>query len=136
MIQRKVIKGAHLPGSIKEIQVGYLISPYFKDIYVYLAHNKLPYTKAVIRKTKPLAERYILLDSSLFTLGATPERETALLVIPETCADRIISSYLSSPFAGYQGKIKTYLTIGFKFFIPGFIHHLRSYIRGCHICQL
>ena len=22
------------------------------------------------------------------------------------------------------------------FFIPGVIHHLQSYIKGCHICQL
>ena len=28
------------------------------------------------------------------------------------------------------------LTIGDKFFIPGLIHYLRSYIKGCHICQL
>ena len=29
-----------------------------------------------------------------------------------------------------------YLTIGDKFFISGLIHYLRSYIKGCHICQL
>ena len=39
-------------------------------------------------------------------------------------------------FTGHQGVIKTYLTIGDKFFIPGLIHYLRSYIKGCHICQL
>ena len=32
--------------------------------------------------------------------------------------------------------IKTYLTKGDKFFIPGLIHYLRSYIKECHICQL
>ena len=32
--------------------------------------------------------------------------------------------------------IKTYLTINDKFFIPNLIHYLRSYIKGCHICQL
>ena len=31
---------------------------------------------------------------------------------------------------------KTYLTIGDKFFIPNLIHYLRSYIKGCHLCQL
>ena len=45
VIQRKVLKGTHLPLMIKEIQKGYLISPYFKDIYLYLAQNKLPSTK-------------------------------------------------------------------------------------------
>ena len=41
-----------------------------------------------------------------------------------------------SLFAGHQGDIKAYLTISNKFFIPNLIHYLRSYIKGCHICQL
>ena len=48
VIQRKVLKGVLLPLTIKEIQAGYLVSPYFKDIYLYLAQNKLPNTKAGI----------------------------------------------------------------------------------------
>ena len=28
------------------------------------------------------------------------------------------------------------MTISDKFFIPNLIHYLRSYIKGCHICQL
>ena len=42
IIKRKVLKGTHLPLTIKEIQAGYLTSPYFKDLYLYLAQNKLP----------------------------------------------------------------------------------------------
>ena len=34
VIQRNVLKGTHLPVEIKEIQAGYLYSPYFKDISV------------------------------------------------------------------------------------------------------
>ena len=52
------------------------------------------------------------------------------------CADKIITLYHKSLFAGHQGVIKTYLTISDKFFIPNLIHYLRSYIKGCHICQL
>ena len=37
IIQRKVLKGTHLPIKIKEIQAGYLCSPYFKDLYLYLS---------------------------------------------------------------------------------------------------
>ena len=66
----------------------------------------------------------------------TPEKETAWLAIPEVCTDKIITLYHSSLFAGHQVIIKTYLTIRDKFFIPGIIHHLHSYIKGCHICQL
>ena len=49
-----------------------------------------------------LAEKYILLDSLLFKLITTPEK-TALLPIPEICADKIITLYHSSLFAGHQG---------------------------------
>ena len=37
IIQRKVLKGTHLPVTVKEIQTGYLVSPYFKDLNLYLA---------------------------------------------------------------------------------------------------
>ena len=72
----------------------------------------------------------------LFKIISTPEKEKAVLAILEMCADKIITLYHSSLFAGHQGVIKTYLTISDNFFIPNLIHCLRSYIKGCHICQL
>ena len=57
IIQRTVLKGTHLPVTVKEIQAGYLISPYFKDIYLYLAQNKLPSAKTAICKVETLAEK-------------------------------------------------------------------------------
>ena len=80
------------------------------------------------------AEKYILLELLLFKI--TPEKETAVLAVPETCVDKIITLYHSSLFMGHQGVIKVYLTINDKFFIPNLIHYLRSYIKGCHLCQL
>ena len=91
---------------IKEIQAGYLVSPYFKVSYLYLAQNKLPYTKTAIQKVEILAERYILFDSVLFKIITTPEKETALLAIPEACTDKIITLYHTSLFARHQGVIK------------------------------
>ena len=134
VIQRKVLKDTQLPVEIKEIWAGYLNSPRFKDIYLYLAQNKLPTSKAAIRKVETLAEWYILLDSLFFQIS--PEKETAVHAVPETCTDKIITLYHSSLFAGHQGVIRTYLTISDKFLIPNLIHYLRSYIKGCHICQL
>ena len=134
VIQRKVLKDTHLPVEIKEIQAGYLSSPYFKEIYQYLSQNKLPHSKLAIKKLEALSERNILLDYLLFSIY--PDKETAVLAIPETCTDKIITLYHKSLFAGHQGVIKTYLTISAKFFIPNLIHYLRSYIKGCHICQL
>ena len=60
----------------------------------------------------------------------------AVLAIPEMCTDKIITLYHSGLFAGHQGIIKSYLTISDKLFIPNLIHYLRSYIKGCNICQL
>ena len=129
-----MLKGTHVPVEIKEIQAGYLHSPYFKGIYQYLSQNKCPHSKLTIKKLEALSERYISLDFLLFRIY--PDKGTAVLAIPEACADKIITLYHKSLFAGHQGVIKTYLTISDKFFIPNLIHYLRSYIKGCHICQL
>ena len=134
VIQRKVLKGTHLPITIKEIQAGYLNSPYFKDLYLYLSQNKLPSSKSTMCKIEALSEKYILLYSLLFKLNI--EKEKAVLAITEVCVDQIITLYHSSLFAGHQGVIKTYLTMSDKFFIPDLMHYLRSYIKGCHTCQL
>ena len=129
-----MLKGTHLPVEIKEIQAGYLHSPYFKEIYQYLLQNKLPNSKPAIKKLEALSEIYVLLDSMLFRIY--PDKRTAVLAIPEACADKIIILYHKSLFTGHQGVIKTYLTISDKFVIPNLIHYLRSYIKGCHIFQL
>ena len=50
IIKRKVLKGTHLPLTIKEIQADYLTSPYFNDLYRYLAQNKLPNKRSAIHK--------------------------------------------------------------------------------------
>ena len=63
-----------------------------------------------------------------------PENEKALLAIPETCADKIITLYHSSLFAGHHGVIKTYLRISDKFFYTSldtlfvFIHQRIPYM--------
>ena len=126
----------HLPLTIKEMHAGYLSSLYFEDIYLYLAHNRLPSKKAAMKRVELLAERYILLDSLLFKLTTIPGKETVLLAIPESRADKIITLYHSNLFAGHQGVIKMYLMISDRFYIPNLMHYLRSYIKGCHICQL
>ena len=104
IFQRKVLKGTYLSFEIKEIQARYLTSSHFKDIYLYLSHNKLTISKTAIRKVETLEERYILLYSLLFKI--TLEKESAVQAVPETCADKIIILYHSSLFAGHQGIIK------------------------------
>ena len=136
IIKRKVLKGTHLPLTIKEIQAGYLSSSFFKDLFVYLAYNKLPNKKNAIHKVLTLSPNYIVLDQLLFKLIMIPDKEKALLAIPESCADKIISLYHNSLFAGHQGVIKTYLTMTSRFFIPNLMHYLRAILKACHICHL
>ena len=94
-----MLKGTHLPVEVKEIQAGYLHSPSFKDIYQYLLQSKLPSSKLAIKKLEALLEKYVLLDSLLFRIY--PEKETAVLVIPEMCAHKIITLYHKSLFVGH-----------------------------------
>ena len=137
IINRKVLKGTCLPLTITEIQAGYLTSPYFKDLYLYLVQNKLPNKKSTICKVENLAERFILLDSLLFKLVTTPDKDAALLAVPEICMDKVITLYHTSLFVGHQGVVKTYLTISDKFFYPRscalfeIIHKGMSYLPNC-----
>ena len=49
-----------------------------------------------------------MLDSLLFRISS--DKETAVLAVPEMCADRIITLYHKTLFAGHQGVVKIYLT--------------------------
>ena len=73
-----MLKGTHLPITIKEIQAGYLNSPYFKDLYLYLSKNKLPSSKGAMCKIEALSEKYILLDSLLFKLNIEKEKDSII----------------------------------------------------------
>ena len=73
IIKRKVLKGTHLPLTIKKIQAGYLSSPYFKDLYLFLSQNKLPNKRSYMKKVETLAESFVLLDSLIFKLVTTPK---------------------------------------------------------------
>ena len=53
-----MLKGTHLPLTIKEIQAGYLNSPFFKDLYRYLVQNILPHKRHARHKVEALADIY------------------------------------------------------------------------------
>ena len=101
-----------------------------------MSQNKLPSKRTAIKKVETLAESFVLVDSLIFKLVTTPNKEAAVLAIPEICIDKIIALYHTSLFTGHQGVVKTYLTMKDKFFILDLMHYLRSFIKGCHVCQL
>ena len=90
VIKRKVLKGTHVPITIKEIQAGYLNSPFSKDLYRYLTQNIMPSKSHARHKEETLAESFILLHSLLYKLITVPNKEKALLAIPENCIEKII----------------------------------------------
>ena len=73
----------------------------------------------------------LLLAISSLSLGDTRMFLSVLFPLKYTA-----TLYHSRLFAGYQGVLNMYLTIGDKFFIQGLIHYLCFYIKGCHRCQL
>ena len=60
IIKRKLLKGMHLPLTIKEIQAGYLTSSFFKDLSRYLAQNIMLHKRNTRHKVEALAESFIL----------------------------------------------------------------------------
>ena len=125
IIKRKVLKGTPLLFAIKETLADYLMGPFLKDLYRYLAQNIMPHKRHARHKVEVQVKSFILLDSLLFKLVTIPDKEKALLAITETCADKIIDLYYTILFVGHQGVMKTYLTISDKFFIPNLMHYLR-----------
>ena len=71
----------------------------------------MPSKRSSIKKVETLAENFVRLDSLLFKLVTTPDKETTLLAIPKICVKKIIALYHVSLFAGHQGEVKTYLTM-------------------------
>ena len=128
-----MLRGTHLPVEIKEIQAGYLQSPYFKDIYQYLLQNKLLHSKLAIRKLEALSKNMFYYIPCCLEFTQTKRQQFWQY---QKRAEKIITLYHKSLFTGHEGVIRTYLTISDKYFIPNLIHYLRSYIKGCHTCQL
>ena len=130
IIKRKVLKGTHLPLTTKEIQAGYLSSPYFKDLYLFLSQNKLPSKRSSVKKVETLAESFVLLDSLIFKLVTMPDKESAVLAIPEMCIDKIIALYHTSLFAAHQGVVKMYLMMRDKIFHSKFDALFKIFYKG------
>ena len=108
--------------------------PYFKDIYQYLLQNKLPSSKSAIKKLEALSEKYDIVRF-LIVQNLSTKRDSSSSNTRNVCRQDN-NSVSQNLFAGHQGVIKTYLTISDKFSIPNLIHYLRSYVKGCHICQI
>ena len=136
-INTRILRGTHLPGSLKDLKAAYLTSPHFKDIYVYLTLNRLPLNKVAARQVEANSRDYMMLDELLFKLiQGRKEEPFPVLCIPTSKVHILMEYYHSSALAGHTGIGKTYMTISQRFYCPNLADQLRAYITGCHVCQL
>ena len=62
--------------------------------------------------------------------------ESAVLGVPELCADAIINLYQGFMFSGHQRITQINLTISYRFYISNLMHNLRAFISSCHFCEI
>ena len=111
----------------------------FKDIYAYIAQDKLPGNQQTQKRVLGEISNFIIANKLLFKIDKVKDGRTwkvkPLLVIPEKFEMNIFHMYHNSLFACHQGLWKTFLTIRSKFFITNLFAKLRNYIEACNACQ-
>ena len=137
VINRKILAQSRFPEPMKDLEASYIHSGFFKDIYEYIRYNKLPTNLAKAKQVQINSINYFTLGSILFRL--IPDKTGQMhpvMCIPPAKMDLILDYYHSSLLGGHQGMNKTLLTLQQRFFCPRMADYVRSYIVGCHVCQL
>ena len=87
----------------------------FKDIYAYIARDKLPGSQQLQRRVLGEAANYVITNRLMFKLEKLKDGKEGhwhpILVIPEKFESNIFHMYHNSLFACHQGLWKTFLTI-------------------------
>ena len=111
-----MLEGTHVSMTIKEIQAGYVTNPYFINMHLYLAQNKLPSSQVAIRQVETQAEKYLLGDSLLFRIHTYHKEQNSVLCIPESCVDYILDLYHNLLFGAHQGSLRKFINNQLKHF--------------------
>ena len=135
MVIRQLVVNFETTNLIRE----YDRSAHFKNIYSYIARDKLPGSQQIQRRVLGESANYVVANKLLFKLEKLKEGKEwyyhPLLVIPEKLEANIFHMYHNSLFACHQGLWKTFLTIRNKFFVSNLFAKLRMYIEACSVCQ-
>ena len=136
-INKKVLRDTNLCVDLRDLKAAYLMSPHFRDIYLYLLQNRMPLGKGAARRLDQNARNYLILDGLLFKIVDDGEGKLdTVLCIPTTKVHILLNAYHSSIIGGHTGITKCYHTISQRFYCPNLAENLRAYITGCHVCQL
>ena len=137
-IQMKILRQVHLLTSFRDLTGAYLNSAFFQDIYLLLSQNKAPSNPCKRAQVLSQALDYMLLDTLLFKVikDWVTQEYKLLLCIPSSKINALLHYFHTSLMGGHMGMMKTYMTIGQRFFCPNLTHHIRAYLIGCHVCQM
>ena len=138
-VRSKVIRQLVVNFEMTDLIREYDRSVHFKDIYSYIAWDKLSGSQQIQRRVLSKSANYIVANKLLFKLEKLKEGKEwyyhPVLVIPEKLEANIFHMYHNSLFACHQGLWKTFLTIRNKFFVSNLFAKLRMYIEACSVCQ-
>ena len=136
-INKKVLRDTNLCVDLRDLKAAYLTSPHFRDIYLYLLQNRMPLGKGAAKRLDQNARNYLILDGLLFKILENGEGNLdTVLCIPTSKVHIWLNAYHSSILGGHTGITKCYHTISQRFYCPNLAENLRTYITGCHVCQL
>ena len=137
VLNRKILHRSRFPESLKDLEAAYMHSGVFKDIYEYLKFNRLPTNHIKAKQVQINSLKYFVLGTLLFRLLPNKLGQmNPVMCIPPSKIDLVLDYYHSSLLGGHQGMNKTLMTLQERFFCPRLADYVRSYIVGCHICQL
>ena len=123
--------------NLRDLRAAYLQSPHFRDIYLNLTQNKVPLGKGAAKRLEQNASNYMILDGLLFKIIELEDGMLdTVLCIPTSKVQILLDTYHSSLIGGHSGITKCYQTISQRFYCPNLAENLRSYITGCHACQM
>ena len=136
-INKKVLRDTKLSMNLRDLKAAYLTSPHFRDIYLNLTQNKVPLGKGAAKRLEQNGRNYMLLDGLLFKIIELEDgRLDTVLCIPTSKVHIFLDTYHSSLIGGHSGITKCCQTISQRFYCPNLAENLRTYITGCHICQM
>ena len=130
-----MLRDTKLSMNLRDSKAAYLISPYFRDIYLNLTQNKVPLGKGAARRLEQNARNYMLLDDLQFKIIELEDgRLDTVLCIPTSKVHILLNTCHSSLIGGHTGITNCYQTISQRFYCSNLAENLRAFITGCHIC--
>ena len=137
-INRKYLRRMHLSCSLRDMQVAYMQSPHFCDIYNAIMFNRYPkHRKAIEKLQQAMLSQYVVQGGLLYIyMKNNFGEQEPIMCVPPSKIDIFLDQYHTSLLGGHSGITKCYQTLKQRIYCPNLPYYVRLYIVSCHICQL